>query len=96
MSAEKRDRPIELTIRIGRKRVTVRVEDERPSGVRVREIEGAILQAATRTPATTKALAKRSGYRLNSYFRAAVAKLVKGGRLVRVSGGLALPPDKPD
>ena len=89
--------PLHFTFQVGTQRITVRVEESEggraaSAAGAFREIEDAILQAATATPTTTKALARAAGYKLNSYFRAAVARLVKAGRLVRVTGGVALPP----
>lgn len=58
---------------------------------RLTPTETAILEAAASTPMPVKALARRAGCKMNSHFRATVAKLVRARRLVRTSDGVALP-----
>lgn len=57
-----------------------------------REIEAAILTRLTDTPVEPKRLAKRCGYRFNSYFRAAITSLCRKRLLDRRPDGVCLPP----
>lgn len=52
----------------------------------LRDVERAALEAAGTVAMSVKALARRAGYKYNSYFHAAVKNLVGFGFLVRESG----------
>lgn len=54
----------------------------------LRDVEEALLAAAGTEPAPGKAIARKAGYRWNSYTRAALAELVRSGRLLRTPDGM--------
>jgi hypothetical protein len=56
----------------------------------LREVEAAILARLTSTPVSGKALARLTGYRYNSYFRAAIAELWRQKLIVRDATGYSL------
>ncbi len=57
----------------------------------LRPIESRILNKATKKPAPTKVLARKSGYKYGPHFRHAVANLVRLGLLLRRPEGVCLP-----
>lgn len=67
--------------------------DTRPDSQdrRLTPTEAAIMRAATTTPTPVKVLARKARCRLNSNFRAAIARLVRAHKLVRTADGVALP-----
>lgn len=58
------------------------------AGEGLRDVEEALLAAAGPEPVPGKAIARKAGYRWNSYTRAALAELVRSGRLLRTPDGV--------
>lgn len=56
-------------------------------GAKLRAVERAILEAASDAPLTSRALARRAGYKFNSYFRQALADLIEAQRIERRGNG---------
>lgn len=89
--------PVRLIIEVGGRRVVLRLDDhgqarEPAAPDEHTSVKESILRHATAVAVPVKVLARLCGYRHNSYFRAAVRKLVNAGRLVRTTAGVALPP----
>lgn len=55
--------------------------------VKLRAVEKAILESASDKPLTIRALARRAGYKFNSYFRQAIADLIAAQRIERRGDG---------
>jgi hypothetical protein len=92
---------ITLTIEVNGRRYVVCLDEDNGSSpdarpppekqtAELREVEAAILAHLTTAPVSGKALARLSGYRFNSYFRAALAELWKQKLIVRDATGYSL------
>jgi hypothetical protein len=57
------------------------------------EADEVILSVCTKTPQTSKTIARRAGYIYGAHWRSKMADFTRRGLLVRTPDGLRLPPD---